>query len=83
MNTEAQQVQLVPTMDIYEAAYLEMKGVPAILGKSGTQVIFQFPAMAHTYETLREYHTNPSHPVVDFVKHIRRLRARMIEARGA
>lgn len=82
MNTEAQQVQLVPTMDIYEAAYLEMMGVPAILGKSGTQVVFQFPAMTHTYETLREYHQNPSHPLVDFVKHVRRLRARMMEARG-
>lgn len=71
----------LPLYDIHQAAFLELKGTPPILTKQGTRVVFELPATSGTYELLREYQDNPSIPLLDYVAVLRRLRARMLEAR--
>jgi hypothetical protein len=71
----------LPIYDIHQAAFCELKGTPPILTKQGTRVVFEVPAISATYDLLREYQDNPSIPLLDFVGVLRRLRARMIEAR--
>lgn len=59
----------------------EFKGTPSILTKQGSRVVFEVPAIDVTYELLRGYQDNPSIPLLDYVAVLRRLRARMLEAR--
>jgi hypothetical protein len=71
----------LPLYDIHQAAFLELKGTPPILTKQGSRVVFEFPSTAGTYELLREYQDNPFISLLDYVAVLRRLRARMLEAR--
>lgn len=71
----------LPLFDIHQAGYIELRGTPAFLTKQGTRVVFEFPSTARTYELLREYQDNPLIPLLDYVAVLRRLRARMLEAR--
>ena len=71
----------LPLYDIHQAAFLELKGIPPILTKQGGRVVFEFPPTAATYELLREYQDNPLISLLDYVAVLRRLRARMLEAR--
>lgn len=71
----------LPLYDIHQAAFLEYEGIPLILTKQGTRVVFEVPATDKTYELLRGYQSNPSIPLLDYIAILRRLRARMLEAR--
>jgi hypothetical protein len=71
----------LPLFDIHQAAFLEFKGTPPVLTKQGSRVVFEVPATEHTYALLRGYQDNPSIPLLDYVAVLRRLRARMLEAR--
>jgi hypothetical protein len=71
----------LPLYDIHQAAFLELKGTPPILTRQGSRVVFEFPSTAETYEMLREYQDNPFISLLDYVAVLRRLRARMLEAR--
>ena len=71
----------MPLYDIHQAAFLEFKGSPLTLTKEGSRVVFDVPAIERTYELLRGYQGNPSIPLLDYVGVLRRLRARMLEAR--
>ena len=71
----------LPLYDIHQSAFLELKGIPPVLTKQGTRIVFEFPSTAGTYELLRKYQDNPSVPLLDYVSVLRRLRARMLEAR--
>lgn len=71
----------LPLYDIHQAAFLELKGMSAVLTKQGSRIVFEFPSTSGTYELLRQYQINPPTPLLDYVAVLRRLRARMLEAR--
>jgi hypothetical protein len=71
----------IPLYDIYPAAYLEFHNIHLNLTKQGTRVVFEAPANDGTYRLLREYQDNNPIPLLDYVAVLRRLRARMLEAR--
>lgn len=75
-------VNKLPLFDIYQTAYAELKGIPPELSLQGTRVEFNLPASDKVYKILREYQTNPSVPIIDYVKVLRRLRAKMLSMRG-
>jgi hypothetical protein len=71
----------LPLYDIHQAAFLEYRGTELTLTKQGTRVVFEAPATEKTYKLLREYQDNNLIPLLDYVAVLRRLRARMLEAR--
>jgi hypothetical protein len=81
MNQEKTKNKL-PLFDIYQTAYAELKGIPSEMSLQGTRVEFNLPASDEVYRVLREYQTNPSVPILDYVTVLRRLRARMLSKRG-
>lgn len=68
----------LPLLDIYQASFLTLKGIPPELVLDGTRVIFEFPITDEVYNFNREYNSNPSVPVLDFVKAVRQLKAMML-----
>jgi hypothetical protein len=73
--------KFLPLYDIYPAAFLEYNHIELNLTKQGTRVVFEAPATEETYKLLREYQDNNLIPLLDYVAVLRRLRARMLEAR--
>jgi hypothetical protein len=73
--------KFLPLYDIYPAAFLEYHDVQLNLTKQGSRVVFEAPANEETYKLLREYQNNNLIPLLDYVAVLRRLRARMLEAR--
>jgi hypothetical protein len=71
----------LPLYDIYPAAFLEFHHIQLNLTKQGTWVVFEAPATEETYRLLREYQDNGLIRLLDYVAVLRRLRARMLEAR--
>jgi hypothetical protein len=71
----------LPLYDIYPAAFLEFHNIKLNLIKQGSRVVFEVPAAEETYQLLREYQDNNLIPLLDYVAILRRLRARMLEAR--
>lgn len=72
----------LPVFDIHAAAYLEFKSISPELIMQGTRVVFEFEASEKVYQLLREYQSNPSVSILDYVNVLRRLRARMLSMRG-
>jgi hypothetical protein len=70
-----------PLYDIHQAAFLEYHNIQLVLTKQGSRVVFEVPANEKTYTLLREYQDNNLIPLLDYVAVLRRLRARMLEAR--
>lgn len=73
--------KFLPLFDIYPAAFLEYHHIQLNLTKQGSRVVFEVPANEETYRLLREYQDNNLIPLLDYVAVLRRLRARMLEAR--
>lgn len=73
--------QRFTTLDIYLAAYLEYRGIPAELEKQCSRVIFTFPQSDELYRLTSAFNSNDPVPVTDFVSHVRMLRGRMISKR--
>jgi hypothetical protein len=73
--------ECLPLYDIHQAAFLEFHHIQLKLTKQGSRIVFEVPANEKTYELLRGYQGNPPIPLLDFVAVLRRLRARMLEAR--
>lgn len=71
----------LPLYDIHQAAFVEYQGTELVLTRQGTRVVFEAPATEKTYRLLREYQENNLIPLLDYVAVLRRLRARMLEAR--
>lgn len=71
----------LPLYDIHQAAFLEFHHIQLNLTKQGSRVVFEAPATEETYKFLREYQDNNLIPLLDYVAVLRRLRARMLEAR--
>jgi len=72
----------VPLHDIYQTAYCSYKGIQVTLTKQDSRVIFHLPDTPATYLTLSEFNNNPRLPLLDFLTHLKRLRAMMISMRG-
>jgi len=71
----------LPILDIYQAAYLALKGIEPKLRKEGSRVVFTFRASSAVLERLRMYNLNPSLPILDYVAEVRRLRSQMVSMR--
>ncbi len=72
----------IPYHDIHLSSYLAYRGVEPVLVKGGTRVVFHFPNDSQTHRLIAEFNTNPTLPVLDFIKHLRKLRAQMLSMRN-
>jgi hypothetical protein len=72
---------MFPLHDINLSAFLQFQGITPHLRKEGSRVIFFFPNDKKTRELMRSYNENPLVPVLDFIGHLRRLRAQMLSMR--
>jgi len=72
-----------PIYDIHQAAFLDLNGIPPIFTKSGTRVVFEFPATRTVTKLLDTYNQNPSIPILDYVNVLRRLRSQMLSMRDS
>ena len=68
--------------DIYCVAFADLKGIPIKLTREGNRVIFLLPDEPNTYRVLGEFNNKPSLPLLDFVTHLKKIRAQMIALRG-
>jgi len=68
--------------DIHVSAYLQFKGLNPELKKEGTRVVFCFPNSPETQSLMDDYYNNPTVRLVDYISHLRRLRAQMLSMRG-
>jgi hypothetical protein len=71
----------IPIFDINIAAFLKMKGHTPEFTKNGTRVVFEFAATQEIYDDMRDYQTNATVPVIDFVTALRFLRSKMYQER--
>jgi hypothetical protein len=71
----------LPLYDIYEVAWLHHNDVDFVGNKQNGRVVFEVPATEETYRLLREYQNNPAVSLLDFVRSLRRVRARMLDLR--
>jgi len=72
----------LPLHDIYQASFCAYKGIDVTFTKQDRRVIFQLPDTPGTYRALVEYNNNPTLPLLDFLTHLKRIRAVMIGMRG-
>lgn len=79
METES---PTIPLHDIYQAAYGSYRGIEVTLTKHDRRVIFHLPDTPGTYRTLSEFNNNPALPLLDYITHLKRLRAIMVGMRG-
>jgi hypothetical protein len=71
----------IPIHDINLSAFLAHRGVEPELLKEGSRVVFCFPNDETTYSLMQLYNRNPPVSVLDYVGHLRRLRAQMLSMR--
>ena len=72
----------IPLHDIYATAFCSYRGIEITLTKHDRRVIFHLPDTPSTYRTLSEFNNNPELPLLDYITHLKRLRAMMISMRG-
>jgi hypothetical protein len=72
----------IQTHDIYNAAYADYKGTPPTLIKENRRVIFLLPDTQNTYRVLNEFNNNPQIPLLDYLTHLKKLRAQMVSMRS-
>lgn len=72
----------IALLDIYHASYLALHGFTPELTLQGTRVVFEFQAANEVYKLTREYNTNPSVPILDYINNLRRLKAMMFSMKG-
>ncbi len=68
--------------DIHASAYLQFRGLNPELKKEGTRVVFCFPGTPYTQNLIDDYYKNPTVKLVDYISHLRQLRAQMLSMRG-
>ena len=73
--------QQIPIQDIYQASYLQYKGIKPDVIKQNGRAVFMFPAETQTFNMLDEYQADPLISVLDFVASLRRMRAELINNR--
>ena len=73
--------QRLPLHDLYQVSWLDFNGVDVLLTKPGDRVLFEVEASEDTYRLLKEYEANPQVGLLDIVRSLRRMRARMLDLR--
>lgn len=69
-------------MDIHLSAFLEQQGMVPLLQKQSGRVVFIFPNTQEVASLIQHYNSNPTGiRLLDYVQHLRRLRARMLALR--
>jgi len=68
--------------DVYQASYFDYKNIPINLIREGRRVIFMLPDTPETYRIMTEFNANPIMPLLDYVTHLKKMRAKMIAMRG-
>lgn len=76
------ETKTIPLHDIYQTAYCAYKGIDVTFTKQDRRVIFHLPDNPDTYQLLAEFNNNPKLPLLDYLTHLRKLRAQMINLRG-
>jgi hypothetical protein len=71
----------LPLYDIHQVAWLHHNDVDFTGNKQGGRVVFEVPATEETHRLLQEYQSNPTVFLLDFVRSLRRVRARMLDLR--
>jgi hypothetical protein len=64
--------------DVYTIAYADLKGIPIKMIKEDRRVIFLLPDEPKTYQVLGEFNSNPSLPLLNYITHLKKIRAQMI-----
>ena len=64
--------------DVYTIAYADLKGIPIKMIKEDRRVIFLLPDEPKTYQVLGEFNSNPSLPLLNYITHLKKIRAHMI-----
>ena len=72
----------IPLHDIYQATYCSYQGIEVNLTKRDRRVIFNLPDTPATFRALSDFNNNPTLPLLDYITHLKRLRALMISMRG-
>jgi len=64
--------------DVYTIAYADLKGIPIKMIREDRRVIFLLPDEPKTYQVLGEFNSNPSLPLLNYITHLKKIRAQMI-----
>jgi P pilus assembly chaperone PapD len=72
----------MPILDLYLSAFLSLHGLQPELTIQGTRIIFEFPSSKEVFQLSREFNTNPAVSVLDYVRAIRQLKAKMFSMKG-
>ena len=68
--------------DLYAGTFLELNGIIPDLEVVRDKTLLGVPADDHTYQLLTEFNTGTGQcSALDFVEHMKALRARMMDAR--
>jgi len=79
--TKAEKGRTIPIMDIYQASYLALKKHEPSLSKQAGRVVFEFSGTEEMKLLMKNYNQNPTIKILDYVGHLRRLRAMMVGMR--
>jgi len=71
----------LPLWDIHQVSWLDYNHTEVTETERDGRVVFEVPATEKTYQLLQQYQTNPMVPLLDFVRSLRRVRARMLSLR--
>ena len=72
----------MPLHDIYAVTFLDYKGHEPVLVREGRRVTFFVPDEPAIYQLLGEFNGNPEIPLLDYLTHLKKIRAQMISVRG-
>ena len=67
--------------DIHDASFCALEDIPVRFTKRGGRVYFIVPANEHTFRILARIRENPPIPILDFIRHLKRMRAMMLDYR--
>ncbi len=69
------------TRDVWLSAFLYALGASPSLKKDGRDILFSFPQSSELDTLIRNYHSNTSMPIGDYVRAAKTLRGRMTSAK--
>jgi hypothetical protein len=74
--------KILELSDIYDATICSVEGIPLIQAKRSGRVYWEVPANARTYEVLARLREDPPVPILTFIRHLKRIRAMMLDYRS-
>jgi len=70
-------------LDINQASFFALCGIPPILELINGRVIFNFPVSNKIYRLMDNYNSNVNVPILDFVTTLKSLRGQMLTMRSS